>query len=61
VFAFAARVHGDPVQGMLRERRDQAGKLVNVTLFLRPYRTLGKAIEKMQALVSESPLPGRST
>jgi hypothetical protein len=61
VCAFAARVHGDQLQGMLRERRDETGRLVHVTLFLRPYRTLGRAIERMRELLAESPLPRSST
>lgn len=57
VCAFAARVRGDPVQGVLRERRDETGRLVHVTLFVRPYRTLGNAIEWMRELLAQSPLP----
>src|SRR5258707_1834448 len=61
VCAFAARMHGEHLQGMLRERHDEAGRLVHVTLFLRPYRTLGRAIERMRELLAESPLPNSST
>ena len=61
VCAFAARMHGEHLQGMLRERRDEAGRLVHVTLFLRPYRTLGRAIARMRELLAESPLPNSST
>jgi hypothetical protein len=31
--------------------------LVHVTLLLRPYRTLGKAIERMGQLLAEQPVP----
>jgi hypothetical protein len=61
VRAFTARVDDDHLQGMLHERRDETGRLVHVTLFLRPYRTLGKAIERMRALLADSPLPATST
>lgn len=61
VCAFAARMQDDHVQGMLWERRDDTGRLVYVTLFLRPYRTLGRALDTMRELLAESPLPGSST
>ncbi len=57
VCAFAARMHDEHLEGMLRERRDESGQVVHVTLFLRPYRTLGRAIEQMRELLVESPLP----
>jgi hypothetical protein len=57
VRAFTARVDDDDLQGVLRERRDETGRLVHVTLFLRPYRSLGKAIERMRELLADSPLP----
>jgi hypothetical protein len=61
VSAFAARARGDHLQGMLCERRDEAGRVVHVTLFLRPYRALTRAIERMRELLAESPLPSTST
>ena len=42
---------------LLREERDAAGKLVHVTLFLRPYRVVRAAIAIMQQRLADSPLP----
>jgi hypothetical protein len=58
VCAFAARVNGDHVEGMLREQRDERGRLVHVTLFLRPYRALRTAIQGMREQLATNPLPG---
>ncbi|TQM13644.1 nuclear transport factor 2 family protein [Pseudonocardia kunmingensis] len=61
VAAFTARVADGQLHGMLRERRDHAGALLHVTLFLRPYRTLRVAIGRMRELLEDEPLPtGRS-
>jgi hypothetical protein len=57
VWAIAARAQGLELEGVLRESRDDAGRLVHVTLFLRPYRSLRQAIETMGALLAQSPLP----
>lgn len=59
VGVFRADVDGAPVEGIVREQRDAAGALVHVTLFLRPYRTLGVAISRMGQLMSDDPLPSR--
>ena len=59
VCAFTARVRDDHLQGMLHERRDETGRLVHVTLFLRPYAALGTAIKRMRDLLAESPLPAQ--
>jgi hypothetical protein len=56
--AFAARVNGERVDGILREQRDEPGRLVHVTLFLRPYRALGRAIDTMRERLAANPLPG---
>ena len=56
VTAFTARFQGDEVQGILREQRDDSGALVHVTLFLRPYRTLRAAIQRMGELLARNPL-----
>lgn len=58
--AFTARVDDRELQGILREERGPAGKLVQVTLFLRPYRVLRAAIAKMQQRLADSPLPQRT-
>ena len=55
--AFDAQVGGADIEGLLRERRDGSGELAHVTLYLRPYRTLGVAIGRMGDLLAESPLP----
>lgn len=58
--SFTGRVHEDQRQGMLHERRGETGHLVEVTLFLRPSRALGKAIGRMRELLAENPLPSGS-
>jgi hypothetical protein len=58
--AFTARVDDAELQGILREEGDPAGKLVQVTLFLRPYRVLRAAIAKMQQRLADSPMPQRT-
>lgn len=58
--AFTARAEGHELQGLLREERREQGGLVQVTLFLRPYRALRAAIARMRQLVESSPLPGRT-
>jgi hypothetical protein len=58
--AFTARVDGGELQGILREERGPGGKLVRVTLFLRPYPVLRAAIAKMQQRLADSPLPQRT-
>jgi hypothetical protein len=55
--AFAARVDGGDLQGILREERGPAGKLAQVTLFLRPCPVLRVAIAKMRQRLDGSPLP----
>jgi hypothetical protein len=60
VHAFTACVGARALEGMVRERRASSGELSRVTLFLRPYRTLGVAITQMQRLLAETPLPSRS-
>jgi hypothetical protein len=57
VSAFTARIDNGELQGILREERDPAGKLVHVTLFLRPYRVVRAAIATMQQRLADSPLP----
>jgi hypothetical protein len=59
VTSFTASHAGRALEGMLRETRDEAGILVHVTLFLRPYRTLALAMDQMRDLMADSPLPSR--
>jgi hypothetical protein len=57
VTAFTARIDDGELQGILREERDPSGTLVQVTLFLRPYRVLRAAIATMRDRLADSPLP----
>jgi hypothetical protein len=61
VQAFTARVGDHALEGIVREHVAQTGELSHITLFLRPYRTLKVAIEQMGALLTEFPLPSRSS
>jgi hypothetical protein len=57
---FAARVvSGEEVQGVLVEQHDDAGRLVEAMLTLRPYAGLRASMRAMQPLLEASPLPGR--
>jgi hypothetical protein len=57
LISLIARVDAAPIEGMVRERHDARGRLAGVTLYLRPYRTLGEAIRRMGAMLAEDPLP----
>lgn len=57
VTMLTARVDGHEVEGVLRERHDDEGRLVHATLFLRPYRALRTAIAAMGRMLADSPLP----
>ena len=59
--ALTARVDGHDVEGVLRERHDDEGRLVHATLFLRPYATLQVAIGAMGRLLADAPLPSTLT
>jgi hypothetical protein len=52
-----ASVAGDGVQGVIIERHTAAGRLLEGSLYLRPYPTLGRAIAAMSQLLAERPLP----
>jgi hypothetical protein len=54
---FDARVADEDVQGMLFERHDDAGRLVDAMLTIRPYSGLRAAFKAMQARMEEAPLP----
>jgi hypothetical protein len=43
---------------VLREQYDDRGRLLHVTLFLRPLASLRQAIGQMGRLLADSPLPG---
>jgi hypothetical protein len=56
---FAGRVvTGEEVQGVLTERHDATGRLVEAMLTLRPYSGLRAAMRAMQQLMEGDPLPG---
>ncbi|MFZ0041921.1 MAG: nuclear transport factor 2 family protein [Solirubrobacteraceae bacterium] len=55
--SLSASVDGHPLEGLLREREDEQGKLAHVTLFLRPYHSLKIAIQAMGQRLAEAPLP----
>lgn len=50
-------VEGRSVQGVLDERYDEHGLLVDATLMLRPFATLRIAIAAMAAALDATPLP----
>lgn len=52
-----ARADGHPIEAVLRERHDAAGRLAQGTLFLRPYRSLRAAMDAMGRLLADAPLP----
>jgi hypothetical protein len=57
VSVFEARVGEHDVQGVLVEQRDDAGRLADAMLTVRPYAGLRAAMRAMRALLDESPLP----
>ena len=54
---FGARVAEDSVQGLLFEQHDDAGKLVDATLTIRPYAGLRAAMKAMRVRLEAAPLP----
>lgn len=52
-----ATVDARPVQGVLDEHYDGAGRLIDVTLMLRPFATVRVAIAAMAAGLASDPLP----
>lgn len=57
LITLTAQHKGQPLEGILRERRDDVGRLVHVTLYLRPYHTLRACIDAMRTLLANAPLP----
>ena len=53
------RVDDRALQGVLDERYDDAGQLVEATLFIRPYATLRVAMAHMGAALEADPLPSK--
>ncbi|WP_157106155.1 hypothetical protein [Nocardia sienata] len=56
---FAASTGGDELHGVLHEERDSTGRLVHITLFLRPFAVLRTAMAGMRARLERAPLPVR--
>ncbi|MGW1741075.1 hypothetical protein ACWCPQ_19960 [Nocardia sp. NPDC001965] len=56
---FVAQVGGTELHGVLHEESDSTGRLVHITLFLRPYSVLRTAMGTMRRLLETSPLPVR--
>ncbi|MGW6333705.1 hypothetical protein [Nocardia rhamnosiphila] len=56
---FAASIGDDELHGLLHEERDSTGRLVHITLFLRPLAVLRTAIAAMRTRLERSPLPVR--
>jgi hypothetical protein len=54
---FEARVSGEEVQGVLCEQRDDADRVIDAMLTVRPYTGLRAAMQAMGALLEASPLP----
>ena len=50
-------VQGEPVQGVVDERYDDDGLLVEATLMLRPLAALHVAVAAMEAALGADPLP----
>jgi hypothetical protein len=55
--ALSGAVQGRPVDAVVRERHDDAGRLQHAFLFLRPYRSLRAAMDAMGGLLAAEPLP----
>jgi hypothetical protein len=50
--------HG--LDGVLDQRRDEQGRVVELTLMLRPLSALLAAVKRMSAALEEAPLPSRA-
>jgi hypothetical protein len=48
------------VQGVLRERADRSGRIVEAELYLRPYAALREGVNQMRALMEREPLPSEA-
>lgn len=55
----AGRICEYPVTGVLRERSDDAGHIVEAELYLRPYEALREGLAQMKARLERDPLPSR--
>jgi hypothetical protein len=60
VVTIITAVHGgQPMDGVLHETHDRAGRVERATLLLRPLSTLRRAIAGMVAALEQSPLPSK--
>jgi SnoaL-like protein len=50
-------VDGHAIEGVLDEHFDEAGRIVEVTLMLRPLSALNRAVSAMASALKASPLP----
>ena len=50
-------VNGHAIEGVLDEHVDEAGRIVEVTLILRPLSALNRAVRAMTSVLQASPLP----
>src|SRR5262245_44157423 len=50
-------VEGHAIEGVLDEHFDEAGRVVDVTLMLRPLSALNRAVRAMTSALEASPLP----
>jgi hypothetical protein len=54
---FSGSVEGHPIEGVLDEHFDETGRIVEVTLMLRPLSVLNRAVRAMTTVLEASPLP----
>jgi hypothetical protein len=60
VVTIITAVHGgEPMDGVIHEAHDAAGRVERATLLLRPLSTLRRAIDGMVAALEQSPLPSK--
>ena len=55
--SFTGTVDGQRLDGIVRERHDDAGRLAHASLFLRPYASLRAAMSAMGRMLADAPLP----
>ena len=55
-----ATVDDQPIQGVLDERHDASGRLLEATLMLRPLSALRRAVAAMAQALDDEPLPSRA-
>jgi hypothetical protein len=53
----SGRIAGEPVDGVIDRRFNEAGEILELTLMLRPLRTVMAGVELMAQALAASPLP----